>query len=248
MKTTVIIPVFNRPGHLVIAVKSLMQQPEGIDLDVLIVDDGSTDETPDVIAKLRQFNPKIRTVRRENGGVAQARNAGLENLLAETEVVTFLDSDDAMTKNRFAADLAVLMNCPDVDVTYGNMIVTDQLDETTLMPTENAVSCEVTGIHLTSGLFRRRLIDRIGRFDSTLKQAEDTDYLLRIFESHTKFIQTSTVCHFYLRHSGNMTNEASVSKKSFALAIMKSMQRRRADPSLRINKPSFQIELPHGLW
>ena len=248
MKTTVIIPVVNRPKQLIIAVKSLMLRSEDVDLDVLIVDDGSTDETPDVIKGLSQSYPNVRAVRRENGGVARARNTGLKNLLDETEVVTFLDSDDAIARDRFTLDLAVLMECPEVDVTYGKMVITNRLDSTTLTPPEDALSCEVTGIHLSSGLFRRRLIERVGQFDNTLEQAEDTDYLLRIFESHTNFVQTPTVCHYYLRHPGNMTNEKTVAKKSFAIAIMKSMQRRRADSSLRINKPNFEIELPRELW
>lgn len=247
MKTTVIVPVYNRPTSLVLAVKSLVAQADSVDLDILIVDDGSTDETVDVIDKLVRSLLAVRSVQRENGGVTLARNTGLDHLLADTEIVTFLDSDDAMAEGRFGPDLALLKANPDIDVTYGNMVTTDHIDPVTLKPSADSLHREITSVHLSCGLFRRRLIDRIGPFDTALKQSEDTDYLLRIFESHTNFIQTPTVCHYYLRHSGNMTKDTEVVRRNFALAIMKSIQRRRADPTLSLNKPSFQIDLPLGL-
>ena len=247
MKTTVIIPVYNRPQTLEMAVRSLIQHGETVDLDILIVDDGSTDETPHVITDLARRYANIRTVRRDNGGVTKARNTGLDHLLDSTEVVTFLDSDDVMLPHRFSADLPILVQQPDIDVTYGNMIATSELDPQTLAPTQEAVQKEITSIHLTCGLFRRRLIERIGQFDESLRQAEDTDYLLRIFESGTQFVQTPTATHYYLRHKGGVTQNTDEARQCFARALMKSLQRRKADPTLKIHKPNFDILLPREL-
>lgn len=247
MKATIIIPVYNRPDAIILAVRSLIQHRGQADLDILIVDDGSTDTTPQVIANLVADHPEVRTVWRENGGVSKARNTGLDHLAEATEIVTFLDSDDVMLPGRFAADTPILVNQPEIEVTYGNMIATNRLDSETLAPTETAAQKEITSIHLTCGLFRRSLIERIGHFDETLRQAEDTDYLLRIFETGTRFVQTTTVCHYYLRHDGGMTQNTVEARKYFALAVMKSMQRRKADPTLQLHKPSFDILLPREL-
>jgi glycosyltransferase involved in cell wall biosynthesis len=247
LKTTVIIPVYNRPKTLVLAVKSLIQHNEPVDLDILIVDDGSTDETPQVLAKLAGTYPNVRSVWRDNGGVSKARNTGLDNLLDSTKIVTFLDSDDMMLPGRFIADVPILANQPHIGVTYGNMIATNGLDPDTLAPFKDAAQQEITSIHLSCGLFRRSLIERIGYFDETLPQAEDTDYLLRIFESGTRFVQTTTVCHYYLRHSGGMTRNVDEARKCFARALMKSLQRRKVDPTLKIRKPDFDILLPREL-
>lgn len=251
VKATVIVPVFNRAVALRRAVLSILQNADAVDLDILIVDDGSTDQTPDVIRGLAAAHPQVRSVRRENGGVTKARNTGLEHLLADTAVVTFLDSDDVMTAHRFAADLPALLRedaaGKPVELTYGRMLVTNEIDGETLAPPDRAVTKDLVGVQLACGLYRRSLIDRIGRFDEDLLQSEDTDYLLRIFEEGTVFVQTDTVCHYYLRHAGNMTKRLDEAKKYFALTVFKSMQRKRKDPSRVLNKPVFEVRLPAEL-
>lgn len=247
MTTTVIIPVYNRADTLSVAVRSLLPHRRDTHLDILIVDDGSTDSTPETIAALAGDIPEVRTVRRDNGGVTKARNTGLDNLLPETEIVTFLDSDDAMAKGRFAADLPVLCERPQVEITYSNMIATRDIDPATLAPADGAPWKELTSIHLTCALMKRSLVERIGRFDETLRQAEDTDYLLRIFESGTCFVQTDTISHYYRRHAGGMTRDIDMGRKYFALAVMKSLQRRKANPALKLRKPTFDIVLPPEL-
>ncbi len=247
MKTTVIVPVYNRPDTLPLAVRSLLAHGAAVDLDILIVDDGSTDETPDVIAGLIAEHDGIRSVRRENGGVAAARNTGLAHLLPETEIVTFLDSDDVMAAERFDHDLVTLRDRPEIEITYGDMVVTDRIDPDTLVPPTDAVTRRVTSVHLSCALMRRGLVERIGLFDETLVQAEDTDYILRVFESRTRFVQTTTLSHYYLRHPGNMTKNTDAMTRYFARAVLLSLQRRRADASLVLDKPSFAIELPREL-
>ena len=243
MKTTIIVPVYNRPNTLKIAIRSLLRQHDAADLDILIVDDGSTDQTPDVVADLVANHALVRSVHREHGGVAKARNTGLDNLLDETEIVTFLDSDDVSVAGRFAADVPILVQRPDIEVTYGNMVLTRAIDPVTLQPSIEAAQTEITSIHLSCALMRRSLIDRIGRFDESLRLSEDTDYLLRIFETGTRFVQTTTVCLYYLQHAGGMTRDIAAGRKYFALAVMKSMQRRKADPTLILDRPTFDIKL-----
>lgn len=247
MKVTVIVPVFNRPDTLSSAIRSVLLQKTDATLDILIVDDGSTDQTADVIKELVQANPTVRTVRRTNGGVTQARNTGLAHIAANADIVTFLDSDDVMAPDRFATDLPLMTADPEIEITYGNLIATEAIDPMSLKPPLKAIQREITAVHLSCALFRRSLILRIGLFDDHLKQSEDTDYLLRIFESGTRFVQTQTVCLYYLRHDGSMTKDTSEAQKYFALALLKSLRRRKADPSLRLHKPDFAIQLPREL-
>lgn len=248
MVVSVIIPVFNRPETLPLAVASILRQHCALPIDVLIIDDGSSDATPEVIDALKHRHPEIRSVRRENGGVARARNTGLDNLRPDTAFVTFLDSDDVMVADRFAHDLAILLEQPELELTYGAMIVTHAIDPQALALPPGARHRQITSIHLSCGLFRRALIDRIGRFDESMQQAEDLDYMLRIFETGTTFRQTDTVCHLYLRYPGNMSRDQALNRRWFARALMKSVQRRKQDPGLRLVKPEFDINLPRDLW
>lgn len=240
MTLTVIIVTHNRLGLLPLAVQSLQRQRDGlpVPLDILVVDDGSTDGTADWAAA----QPGLRLVSRPNGGVTAARNTGLMSLLPQTAFVTFLDSDDISPAGALARQLADLRADPGLDLVYGRMTMVDGISPQTLEPTEQAHRLDLVGIHLSCALFRRDLITRIGLFDPDFRQAEDTDYLLRTFEAGTRFRQGDTVCLYYRRHTGNMTKQQEESRRYFALAIHKSLMRRRRDPSIRLNKPAFDIQ------
>lgn len=245
---TVIIPVFNRAAEISGAVASVLGQQAALPLDILIIDDGSNDETPSVLAALAAQDDRVRIVRRENGGVSAARNTGLDNLLPETAFVTFLDSDDLMAPDRFESDLALLLDNPDVAITYGDMVITFGLDRETLSIPPDTKHITLTSIHLACCLYRRDLIETIGRFDETLEMAEDTDFILRTFEIGINFKQTNTVCHYYLRHPGNMSLDSRDNRKWFARALLKSVFRRKRDPSRELIKPDFNIELPREFF
>jgi glycosyltransferase involved in cell wall biosynthesis len=248
MVVTVIIPVFNRAQEIRGAVASVLRQDLDLPLDVVIIDDGSTDETPIVLAELAKQDSRIRILQRENGGVSAARNTGLENLLENTEFVTFLDSDDIMGPDRFKTDLALLLARPKLRLTYGEMIITFDLDRETMTIPPDTKQVQMTAIHLACCLYRRDLVDEIGRFDEMLEMAEDTDYIFRTFEIGIEFRQTDTVCHYYLRHAGNMSFDSKGKRLWFNRAIIRSVRRRRLDPTRRLVKPEFNTELPRDFW
>jgi glycosyltransferase involved in cell wall biosynthesis len=242
MKTTVIVPTYNRAALLARALESLLRQRHDADLDILVIDDGSEDATSAVLADLSRKHAEIRVVRRENGGVTAARNTGLANLLPETDFITFLDSDDVSPAGRFAADLPRFGADPDLGLTYGRMMLVDPIDDDTLMPVAGARTVEIVGIHLSAAILRRCVIDCVGQFDMDFHQAEDTDYLLRVFESGARFEQTNTLCLYYRRHAHNMTRDTTTARRSFAAAIFKSMQRRKANIGVSFTKPQFDVQ------
>lgn len=240
MKTTVIIPTYNRASMLSAAIHSLLRQRQDADLDILVIDDGSTDGTMELLETLSAIHPELRFLRQvTNSGVSQARNQGLAALLPETAVVTFLDSDDLSPPGRFAADLPLLINDPSLDLTYGRMMAVSAVDPHTLAPTPDARRLEGVGIHLSAGLYRRSLLERIGGMNSDLKRAEDTDYLLRIFESDCAFAETSTLCLYYLRHNSNTTHDNAEIRRWFAAALLRSIQRRKLNPAITLRTPAF---------
>jgi len=85
---SVIIPTFNRSGYITEAIESVLNQTYK-DIEIIVVDDGSTDDTAE---RLKPYEEKIRYIRTENGGPASARNAGMKE--ARGKYVSFLDSDD----------------------------------------------------------------------------------------------------------------------------------------------------------
>ena len=242
MIVSVIVPTFNRAHYLGPALKSIPTSAGGLEVEIVVVDDGSTDDTPQVVEQYLKEGYRLQYIQQANSGIAVARNAGLENLGADTEFVTFLDSDDVFPDGALAAQLEVLQSDHALDLVYGRMVMTDQIDPFTLAPSKEARQLALVGIHLSCALLRRSVIDRVGMFDTDFVQAEDTDYLLRVFESGAKFRQTDTVCLYYRRHPQNVTKDIAESRRFFARAIQKSMVRRRRDPSIKLVKPEFAVQ------
>lgn len=104
LKVSVIIPVYNAADLLPRAVGSVLMQ-DFSDMEVILVDDGSTDDSYSVCDELAQSDMRIRVIRKSNGGVSSARNAGLD--VAKGEYVMFLDADDAI------CDLTLSRMCRD---------------------------------------------------------------------------------------------------------------------------------------
>jgi glycosyltransferase involved in cell wall biosynthesis len=111
-----IIPVYNRPAMLKDAVESVIGQTYR-PVEVIIVDDGSTDETPAAGQELRRrFPDQVFVLRQDNAGVGTARETG--RLATRGEFIQYLDSDDVLYPEKFARQVAALRENPECDVAY----------------------------------------------------------------------------------------------------------------------------------
>jgi glycosyltransferase involved in cell wall biosynthesis len=232
MKVSVIIPVFNRERYIGSALRSLLRQRHAADLDIIVVDDGSTDGTAAVVRSIMEDAPCVRYFAQANMGVTNARNAGLRLLLPETAFVTFLDSDDISPEGRFEKDLAHFKADPLLDLTYGLMTLVDQVDDAALAPSPGCAGTTVRGISLTTAIFRRSTIEPLNGFNEEFAQAEDLDFLLRLFERRPRYVLSDTVAILYRQHPGNMTNGREEMRREFLKAMLLSAQRRRRDTTL----------------
>lgn len=116
-QVSVIVPVHNRPALLREAVAAVMAQSYR-DIEIVIVDDGSSDDTPAVALALSQANPDIiRVVSQANAGPGAARNLGLTH--ARGEFIQYLDSDDLLEPRKFEWQVQALRAHPEAGVAYG---------------------------------------------------------------------------------------------------------------------------------
>src|SRR5207244_2098618 len=113
---TTIIPVYNRAPMLREAVASVIAQTYR-PIEIVIVDDGSTDETPAAISELVSTHPEVRATRRANGGPGLARETGRQ--LARGEFIQYLDSDDLLLPRKFEWQVAALRRSSECGVAYG---------------------------------------------------------------------------------------------------------------------------------
>ena len=116
---SVILPTFNRAAHLENAVKSVIAQTFS-NWELIVVDDGSTDNSVEIIEPFLEHHPNIRYMKHKNRNVALSRNAGIQASFGR--YITFLDSDDHYLESHLASRIALMEAMPDVDLLSGGFL------------------------------------------------------------------------------------------------------------------------------
>ncbi len=218
---SVIVPVYNGEAFLAEAIASVQCQRHD-PLEIIIVDDGSTDRTRQVVSSLAG---EIRYEYQTNSGAPAARNTGLK--LARGKFISFLDADDLWTENKLAIQLMYLANDPTVDVVLGHTqffrVLELERGERRLV----AHSDSQPALSLGGATFRRSAFERVGFLDETLPLDDDVDWFLRAKEHGLSIRIHHDVVQLYRRHQRNMTNQRDMNYRYFLAALRKSLHRRR---------------------
>ena len=196
-----IIPVYSRPSLLREAVDSVLAQTYR-PIEIIIVDDGSTDSTPEVAEELRSLYPDIiRVLHQVNGGPGRARQAGLDT--AQGEYVQFLDSDDLLLPRKFELQVEALHCSPSAEIAYGISYEENNVDG----PSHCEGPLRATGSsrkHLfplllnerwwttSSPLYRRRLLDRVRPIQPWINE-EDWEYDARCAAAGAQLVHVNAV-------------------------------------------------------
>jgi glycosyltransferase involved in cell wall biosynthesis len=220
---SVIVPVFDMARFLPDAIESIEAQGQP-DVEIIVVDDGSRDDTPEVVAAL---GDRVVAVRQQNRGPAAARNHGID--IARGKLIAFLDADDLWPVGKLARQLEHLTREPDLDVVLGRIQYV-ALDGGTIpdLKFEDADAKVLSHVHLGSGLFRRRAFARIGTFDENFRISEDIDWFLRAREAQLRMIILRDVTLVYRLHDSNMTRDLTVRGSGMVTLLKRSLDRRRA--------------------
>jgi len=181
-RVSIVIPTYNRSNIVRRAIDSVLAQ-SFTDLEILVVDDGSTDDTR---AALAGYPERVRYVHQENGGPAAARNHGMR--LARGEYIGFLDSDDAYLQGNVEAHLRVFERHPDAGLVYCGIEILDRdgkrLKDVLPSPEDRGLVLErlIRYNFITSStvLMRRAAMEFAGPMSTRLWFAEDWYYWLRV--------------------------------------------------------------------
>ena len=223
----IVITTFNHAHFLAEAISSALAQTRQPD-EVLVVDDGSTDDPASVVANFRG----VRLIRQENLGLAAARNTGLRN--CETSYITFLDADDRLLPAALEAGFACAVKQPNCAFVYGGFrrIAEDgrrRGDDCYRPLSGNAHLAFLRGNPISmhaAVLYRRNCLVDVGGFDETLRRCEDYELYLRIAQSYPICSHDAIVAE-YRRHGQNMSADV-VSMLHTALAILDLHEKRIA--------------------
>jgi glycosyltransferase involved in cell wall biosynthesis len=198
---TIVIAVLNGEQTLARALESALAQTYE-PLEVLVVDDGSTDATAEIA---RSFEG-VRYLYQENSGPSAARNRGIDEALGE--YVAFLDADDEALPARMSLQVGFLLEHPEVGCTLGRQEVAEGGPPPEWVG-RDAVFGDLAGVPLMSLVARRETLLDLGGFDTSLRIAEDRDLLVRMRE---RGIRIDVVAEVVLRrhfHGGNLSFERS---------------------------------------
>jgi glycosyltransferase involved in cell wall biosynthesis len=242
---SVIVPTYNSASTIAETLESI--QAQNCSTEILAIDDGSTDETVEVI---RRVCPQAHVYQQSNGGPASARNRGLRE--ARGTFVAFLDADDIWFPGKLEAQIASLKKNPSVGFCYTSWLVSDraptpaeieELAAREQWPSADAIDEKLSGwlyaelladvvIHTSTLMMHTSLARSVGFFDEALRRGQDFEYWLRLAQS-APGLKLRRPFSLYRQHADNITRKPQ--PRNYAYEIRSNAIRRWGIPS----RPDF---------
>ena len=212
---SVIVPVYNAEKYLARCLDSILANTYK-NLEIICVNDGSTDHCPDILNNYKAEDPRIIVIDKPNGGVSSARNSGLR--ISAGEYISFIDSDDWVHPCYFEYLYRAIVE-HDADMSMCDYVRTDRDDilkdskykSSSVTIRQPAIKGFSIGSFVWRRLFRHSIVEQL-LFDDNEK-IEDMDYLLRLFiqNPHLKIANISLTLYAYYNNkdsslSSNITN------------------------------------------
>ena len=200
----VIIPAYNAAHFLPIAIDSVIAQTFA-DWRILLVDDGSTDDTAAVIAPYRErLGEKLAYIRQENRGLPAARNTAIRHSTAE--FLALLDADDVWLPYRLGESLKSFAGRPGVGLSYGANALIDPTGTVTKVFEARQAHAEgwiapyiymrMVNLPCPTVTFRRECVDAVGMFDEGMRATEDRDLWFRIATRYEVVMVPKVIAHY----------------------------------------------------
>ena len=232
MKLSIILPVYNT-GHLVEKAINSLLGLKNIELEILCLNDGSTDDSWDKLQEIEKKCEQVKLINKENEGLSRTRNKGIQE--ASGDYVYFLDSDDWINTEAFDELLAF---CHDgYDIIHGNFCYV--YEDGSMKPNKNQLEGSYTGQEfLCNGLlqdkismasciniFKREFLMAHGLLFLPGIYHEDEEFNLRVFSYANRVASKDLTFHMYLQRSNSISNDKTKEDKRFndVLTIYKSI-------------------------
>lgn len=227
MLISVIVPVYNGAQYLRQTIASFRAQDYPA-LEIILVDDASTDDSAAIAASLAQGLPNMRVVQHEtNQGPAAARNTALK--IARGEIIAFLDVDDEWPEGSFAVRLDCLLNNPAIDIALGKVQCLREVapENDASATVQRELSMPFVCFNIGAAFYRRMVFEKIGVYDPQLRFGEDTDWFMRAREAGVGLLVLPQTTLYYRLHEGGMTSGKAITELNIAQVLKRSLDRRR---------------------
>lgn len=230
---SVVIPVFNNAEFVEQALQSVFDQNH-CRTEIIVVDDGSTDQTSEILAK---YSERIKVIRQSNAGSAVARNVGLQE--ATHDYVAFLDADDWFLPDKLCKQAKILNGNPRIGAVHSGWKTADAEGTITreVQPWINAPRLNLDTwlmrkpVALGAMLFRRHWLQDVGGFDPELRMSQDVDLMLRLSLAGCRFEwqRASTLC--YRHHTTSTIHSDGVGQVKYATMVLDKFYANRLVPA-----------------
>jgi glycosyltransferase involved in cell wall biosynthesis len=217
IELSIIIPIYNSEKYINNCINSIINQ-KGIKFEVLLIDDGSTDNSSQICDNYAQLDTRIKVFHKENGGVSSARNLGIEN--SRGKWITFIDSDDWLN-SEYIQSINNILNL-NIDLTIynyisflskkrqeqGRFILQEGIHNDVNSLLNMALQLEIASLSTCTSIYKKEIIEKYHiRFDINMKTCEDFMFNLEYY-SHIKSYYAFKTPYYYYRQ-----NEESVTHK-----------------------------------
>jgi len=184
-KVSIIIPTYNQSQYLEEAIESVLNQTYK-NIEIIIVDDGSTDNTSEVV---KSFDNKIIYIQQKNKGASGARNTGIKK--ANGQYIAFLDADDMWLKNKLEKQIEFIQNNPEIGLLGTGcyqMIDMSKMIHKKIFPAKNEILqkdlIKYNPFIQSSVMIKKDVFNHIDLYDEKFKESEDYDLWLRIAQKY----------------------------------------------------------------
>lgn len=208
VKVSVIIPAYNGDRYLAAAIDSILAQTYR-DLEIIVVDDGSTDNTPQVAQQYGTAVHAVQYVSQSNQGVAASRNLGMAK--ARGDYIAFLDQDDVFLPHKLSSQVGMLEQDDNLGIVNSGWQITDEQGhiKAAVQPWQQIPDLTAANliiwkpVFLGAMLFRRSWLERVSGFDISLEQTPDVDLVMRLakLDCPAAWVEQTTVQ--YRQHEAN---------------------------------------------
>jgi glycosyltransferase involved in cell wall biosynthesis len=209
---SVIIPAYNAAKYLAETVDSVINQSFD-DIEILIIDDGSTDNTLEIANQYQRHDHRIRVISQSNQGVSATRNNGVAH--SKGKYIAFLDADDLWLYNKLKCHLEHFNDNRNLAVSFGRVCFLDPDGEVTnnfSKPVRSHLKpyhffYENPTITSSNLVIRREVFDQIGFFDESMSYSEDQEWCLRVLSSeHWQVEGMNQVLMYYRTTNGGLSS------------------------------------------
>lgn len=236
MVLSIIIPVYNLEKYIAKTLNSIFEIEFPFEYEIIVVNDGSTDKSANIISKYMEIYNNLRIVNVENGGVSNARNIGIQKAVGK--YITFVDGDDIIYPDFFTY---AVMEAEDngYDFVQGNYLLANDVKMQPEQTVKKSIVLTDT-IDMVKGLlspqkiifnsvwgkvYRKSTIEKI-MFDTSLKVAEDQKFIFDTIQKAKKILLSNQLAYIYYQRDGSAMHNKSQEKekdKLYALSYYKAI-------------------------